>query len=284
MNVARLRSPVYALCLSILAVAAACGTADVPPNTKVTNNGAGGTASTTGSGGSSSTAGAAGSSSTVGAGGGAGTATGTGGAGGTDVTTGVGGAGGSGPPPVMGPITPLPVVVDSSYAASGYMGDGMMAGSIVADVTCPARGPGNIGKCSKFTYTPVAMSTYGWGGVYWQYPANNWGTMQGERIAPGATKVTFYAAGAKGGEKVNFFVGGLATATGAVYQDPVKVSLDAQVLTTTMTAYTINLTGFTYDAIIGGFGWSIEAPAGADAGAYDPTPIVFYVDGIQWVM
>src|SRR3954454_7463689 len=101
MNAARLRSPVYALCLSILAIAAACGTADVPPKPKASDVGGSGTANPTGGSGGSSgsvTAGAGGSSPS--AGGGAGTVSAAGGAGGTDVV-GVGGAGGSAPP--LGP-------------------------------------------------------------------------------------------------------------------------------------------------------------------------------------
>jgi len=184
----------------------------------------------------------------------------------------------------------LPIVVDDLFAASGFMGDGANPGAIVlanAPTDCPARAPGNpVGKCSKFTYTPVnagnpqAFMPAGWGGVYWQAPANNWGTLPGQHIEAGATKVTFYAAGAKGGEVVSFIAGGIM---GTAYQDPPKVELGNQVLTTTMTAYSIDLTGLTYEGIIGGFGWTIEAKAGADAGLFDPTPVSFYVDGIQWV-
>jgi hypothetical protein len=279
MNVARLRSPVYALCLSILAVAAACGTADVPPKPKATGTGTGGTADTTGAGGSS-----AGSSATGGtggmassAGGGAGTIfSGSGGSGGVG-GAGVGGAGGSA---VLEPATPLPLVVDTFYAASGYMGDGATPGAVVAGA-CTMRAPGNIGNCSKFTYTPIAASLMGWGGVYWQAPANNWGMMPGKHIEAGATKVTFYAAGAKGGEVVSFVVGGIGMGADP-YQDPSKKELVNQVLTTTMTQYTIDLTGFTYVSIIGGFGWTIAATQ-VDAGAYDPTPVSIYIDGIQWV-
>jgi len=275
-----LRSPVYALCLSILAVAAACGTADVPP-THSTTTGAGGTSATAGAGGSSATTGASGSAATGGSAGAVVTGTGGsgGGAAGTDV--GAGGAGGAGGMAVLEPASPLPLVVDTFYARSGFMGDGATPGAIVLAADCPMRAPGGIGMCSKFTYNPIAAGPLGWGGVYWQSPANNWGTMPGKHIEAGATKVTFYAAGAKGGEVVTFLVGGIGMGADP-YQDPPSVKLANQVLTTTMTAYSIDLTGFTYVSVIGGFGWTIEAPA-VDAGAFDPTPITFYVDGIQWV-
>jgi hypothetical protein len=159
------------------------------------------------------------------------------------------------------------------------MGDGATPNTIVLAADCPMRAPGNIGKCSKFTYTPIVGSMNNWAGVYWQSPANNWGDSPGHHIEAGATKLTFYAAGAKGGETVSFIAGGIM---GAGYQDPPKVELSNQVLTTTMTQYSIDLTGYTYVSIIGGFGWTIEAKALGDGG-FDTTPITFYVDGIQWV-
>jgi len=249
MNAARLRSPVYALCLSILAIASACGTADVPPKPTGSNVGASGSSGTTGGSGGSSAGGSvvAGTGGSGGAGpsagGGAGTVSATGGAGGTATT----GAGGSGA--VLGPAAPLPVVVDDLFTPTGFMGDGAMPGAIVlgnGPTDCTTRAPGTaIGKCSKFTYTPIVASLMGWGGVWWQNSPNNWGMMPGQHIEAGATKVTFYAAGAKGGEVVSFIASGVGMGADP-YQDPGKVELGNQVLTTTMTQYSIDLTGLTY--------------------------------------
>jgi hypothetical protein len=211
---------------------------------------------------------------------------GTGGAttstGGSRVAT--GGTGGAGTGGLMeggssdSPAT-LPFAVDQYYAASGFMGDGATPGLIVLDNTCRDPRPASaMGQCYRFTYQRGAA---GWGGVYWQYPANNWGATPGKRIAPGATRIRFYAAGAAGGEPVSFiaFGVGVGDAT-AVYRDPPTVTV-TQTLTTTMTPYEITLTGQTYDAVIGGFGW-VSPPAGvtlpSDAGA----PLVFYVDDIEW--
>jgi hypothetical protein len=132
-----------------------------------------------------------------------------------------------------------------------------------------SRPPGSTGHCHKFTITP---STFAWGGVYWQYPVNNWGASPGKRIAPGATKVTFYASGAAGGESVKFVVGGMS---GLTYSDTAKAEVSV-VLTTTPTPYIIDLTGQTYDAVLGGFGFAAEVPVGSTA------PIVFTVDSIRW--
>jgi hypothetical protein len=184
-------------------------------------------------------------------------------------TVGTGGAGGSGSTDMP---SPLPFVVDSLFVASGFMGDGETAGPITQDdnMTCMAsRPPGSVGHCHKFTYTP---STKMWGGVYWQYPVGNWGATPGKRIAAGATKVTFYAAGAAGGESIKFIVGGMS---GMANSDTVNANVSV-VLTTTPMPYIVDLTGQTYDAVLGGFGWTAEAPAGSTA------PISFTVDSIKW--
>lgn len=240
---------------------------------------------TSGTGGSATTA-----SATVGTGGSGGsggsnpttTTTGVAGAGGSDPTTTTTGAGGTAPS-TMGnpndPPAPLPYQVDSLHIASGYMGDGATPGAIAEDPTMScmtSRPTGAVGKCHKFTYTPVTGGP-GWAGVYWQFPVNNWGMQAGKRVAPGATKITFFAAGAKGGEDVKFIVGENTT---ALYTDGASGSTEAM-LTTTMTKYTIDITGQMYDGVIGAFGWTAAAPAGAGADAA-PISITFTVDSIQW--
>jgi hypothetical protein len=188
------------------------------------------------------------------------------------------GAGGTLPPYNPGDTpSALPFPVDNSFIASGYMGDGSTPNAISEDATmaCNSTRPPNAqGKCHKYTYKPVAAGA-GWGGVYWQYPVNNWGTLPGKRIAPGATKITFYAAGAVGGEVVSFIAG----LSGASYQDTINAKQEIT-LTKTMTAYSLDLTSQTYDAVLGGFGWTIAAPmAVGDAGAPATT---FTVDNIRW--
>ena len=219
----------------------------------------------------SSTGGSRGTGGSATATGGSAVATGGAGAAGTGGLTGTGGDSSDTP-------AALPFAVDQYYSASGFMGDGATAGLIVLDNTCQDPRPaGALGQCYRFSYRQGAAH---WGGVYWQYPANNWGATPGKRIAQGATRIRFYAAGAVGGEPVSFIVFGVGDAM-ATYRDPPVVTL-TPTLTTTMTAYEINISGQTYDAVIGGFGW-VSPPAGvtlpADAGA----PIVVYIDGIEWL-
>jgi hypothetical protein len=135
------------------------------------------------------------------------------------------------------------------------------------------------GDCYTASFTPPPLDDAGttWGGVYWQSPANNWGAEPGKLIAPGATKVTFYAAGAAGGEQIQFCTGGM-NATGPTtalpYSDTLNVKPPAFTLTTQWTQYSLSLSGLTYTDIIGGFCWV--------AASTTTTPIKFYVDDIQF--
>jgi hypothetical protein len=189
-----------------------------------------------------------------------------------------------GPEPdmAMPPAATLPFAVDTAFAPSGFMGDGQMTGAITMlpakmgdSRDCDGqRGSSTaVGICHTITYTPPTTGGMGWAGVYWQYPSNNWGTKAGFPMPPGATKVTFQAKGAKGGEIVKFLAGGIINA-GSPYTDSVKATVSAT-LTTSWAPYTIDLTGQSYAQVIGGFGWTMAA---MDAG----TSGTFYVDDIQW--
>ena len=182
-----------------------------------------------------------------------------------------------------GTTVALPVTVSAQYVPSGYMGDGMTAGAINMLPQTPTdptdcggdRSAPAIGTCYQITYTPVTPGGQGWGGVYWQYPSNNWGGMAGLDIAAGATQVSFYAKGMNGGEQVQFVVGGIQ-ASGMAYQDSFKATV-TETLTTSWTQYSVPLPA-SYGSVLGGFAWSAGAPA--DAGG----PIQFEVDSIQWTM
>jgi hypothetical protein len=100
--------------------------------------------------------------------------------------------------------------------------------------------------------------------------------MPGLPVAPGATKVTFAAAGAKGGEQVLFIAGGINTTpsdAGLTYEDQFKANTQVT-LTKSWAYYEIPLTGDKYSTVLGGFAWTITA-AGTE-------PIEFYVDDIEW--
>lgn len=176
----------------------------------------------------------------------------------------------------------LPFVVDTVFVSSGYMGDGAMAGTITmvpaktgdsTDCNGMRASSSSAGSCHAVTYAPPASGGMGWGGVYWQYPANNWGMKAGFALPAGAKKVTFQAKGKSGGEKVTFLAGGIIGA-GNPYTDSVKATTTVT-LTSSWAPYSIDLSGQSYTQVLGGFGWTMTSmDAGASGG--------FFVDDIQW--
>jgi hypothetical protein len=175
---------------------------------------------------------------------------------------------------------PLPMVVATSFAPSGYFAgpDGNVGG--IVQGTCEERPAENtIGTCYKFSFKATTVADGAYAGVFWQYGNQNWGSCPGLPVAAGATKVSFKAWGAVGGEVVEFSAGGIGDA-GTMYKDGVQLGQgggNKLTLTTTPTAYTVDLKGQTYpDGVLGGYVWSL-AVATVDE---NPT---FYVDEIEWV-
>jgi hypothetical protein len=166
-----------------------------------------------------------------------------------------------------------PFLVSDHFAPTGYMGDGTTIGAVdVKNDACPNRAPAPGGDCYSVVYTP----TGNWAGVYWQYPANNWGAHPGRVILPGATRLTVWARGEHGGEKLELHVGGIRDDK-FPYHDTIDVS-SSVTLTTEWQPYTVSFGGKTYDRVIGAFGWIAHAtPEQIAAGS-----IVFYLDGLTW--
>lgn len=169
---------------------------------------------------------------------------------------------GSNPDPT-GP-TVLPFAVDDWFAPSGYMGDGEQPGGIEGDETClPSRPSTWMGRCHRYTWTPGSAM---WGGVYWQYPDGNWGDRPGLTVPEGATKITFQAWGANGGESVDFMVGMMPV-------DGFQVTRTAVILGAAPSEYTLELGGADYARVVGGFGWVANMST---------TPVTFHIDDIRW--
>lgn len=66
----------------------------------------------------------------------------------------------------------------------------------------------------KISYNDTVPPNINWAGVYWLFPDTNWGYWNGLNIS-GAEKLSFWAKGEKGGEKVEFKMGGVN-----LYSDP----------------------------------------------------------------
>lgn len=156
-----------------------------------------------------------------------------------------------------------PFVVDDSFAASGYEGGGDVAGTVTDDQMCPMRAGGGHGHCHHIEWTP---GTNSWGGVLWQYPANNWGSAPGFAIPAGYSQVRFRAWGKAGGEKVSFLVGLGANGVDK-FQGRTDVTLGAQ-----PTEYILGVRGAYRDQVVSAFGWVTSAGAAQ----------TFYVDDILW--
>lgn len=170
-------------------------------------------------------------------------------------------------PVAFGACTVLPLAVDGFYSASGFFGD---AGNISVTVDeCPTRPTDPVGACREWSYTPGAQN---FGGVFWQFPENNFGAQPGYPIPQGATRVRFWAWGASGGEQVEFIVGyGPNEEFGQ--RDGFEINTGAITLNDEPTEYFVDLFGVDYELVAGGFGWVASGAQGA---------ITFFLDDIAW--
>jgi hypothetical protein len=164
---------------------------------------------------------------------------------------------------------PLPAVVYSAatpnalYVSSGWMGD---ASAIAVDDKCTET-PHSGEFCMKCQF----KATKGFGGVAWQNPPNDWGDLQGGYDFTGATKLTFWARGEKGGETVSFKLGILTNEK--KYPDSDRAELPDVVLSRDWKQYSIDLTGKDLTCIKTGFVWALASPG---------EPVTFYLDDIQY--
>jgi len=157
---------------------------------------------------------------------------------------------------------------DNHYIPSGWMGD---SGDISMDDKY-ADGAHSGSSCIKFVYSALKTQGQGWAGVYWQNPANNWGSKKGGYDLTGLNKVTFWARGEKGGEIIDKFgVGGIK----GTYPDTAEVSIGPIELTSTWQQYTINLAGKDLTYIVGGFCWVANADS-------NPKGLTLCLDDIRY--
>ncbi|MCP4649184.1 MAG: hypothetical protein GY853_03765 [PVC group bacterium] len=154
------------------------------------------------------------------------------------------------------------------FCPSGWMGD-------FGDVKMNEKWTDNphSGKsCIKFTYTGKGKQGANWCGVFWQNPPNNWGEKKGGFDLSEATKLTFWARGETGKERIQEFkMGGI----GGTYSDSDSAGIGPVDLTTEWQQYTIDLTDVDLTYVNGGFCWSTNIDA-------NPEGCVLYLDDIQY--
>ena len=113
-----------------------------------------------------------------------------------------------------------------------------------------------------------------WAGVYWQNPADNWGTRKGGYDLAGATKLVFWAKGELGGERIEEFrTGGMGA--GQIYPDSDSASIGPVILTKEWKEYSIDLRGKDLSYISGGFAWVANVDA-------NPHHCTFYLDDVRF--
>jgi len=136
----------------------------------------------------------------------------------------------------------------------------------------------------KATFRPQSGNS--WGGFYFmngiflsntEEPQQNWGdcTNAGFNLI-GATKLTFFARGEKGGEQVEFFVGGIGWPDKPYRESLPKISTGYVTLSKEWKQYTIDLTGKDLRYVLSGFGWVTNAPRNLGQ------EITFYIDDIRF--
>jgi len=158
--------------------------------------------------------------------------------------------------------------IQNHFIPSGWMGDYSDLKLDVGSADNPYFGKTSI----KITYDNKATNGARWAGMYWQYPANNWGGADGGFDLSRAKKLTFWARGEKGGERIEEFkVGGIM----GEYSDSDTAGIGPVVLDKEWKQYTIDLTGKDLSYIIGGFAWATNLDV-------NPDGAVFYLDEIKY--
>jgi len=189
--------------------------------------------------------------------------------------------------------------VSDYFAASGAMadGDGKSAPGMITTNqydggTCgdKKRSAGARGHCFTFDYVPGPNL---FGGVYFQYPANNWGSEPGLSVhADKLGKVSFKYAVADGNQTMlRFGIGGIGYPThtdadlaqGLTHSDQFVGGDVAPTATSDWTAMSLvippaqipNITN-----IIGAFAWYAAYPMGSDFTTLPPTTL--YLDDLVY--
>lgn len=161
------------------------------------------------------------------------------------------------------------------FVPSGWMGD---VGDISLDPSW-AGDPYSGTTAISVTYSALGSHGKNGAGVYWQEPEDNWGDVDGGFDLSWANKLTFWAKGERGGERVRFFVGGIGTKNNA-YPDSLRpaVSTGFLQLGDAWREYTINLRGQNLTRVIGGFGWATDQCANPQGATFHLDDVAFQFD------
>jgi hypothetical protein len=112
---------------------------------------------------------------------------------------------------------------------------------------------------------------FGWAGVAWQHPPNNWGDLDGGYDLTGAKELELRARGEYGGEKVSFGVGIIQK--DKAHPDSGIRKVDGIVLTREWKRYTVPLRNVDLSSIKTGFVVTLTGRS---------TPVTIYLDSIRF--
>ena len=113
---------------------------------------------------------------------------------------------------------------------------------------------------------------FGWAGIAWQHPPNNWGDQEGGFDLTGASELELWARGEYGGERVSFGVGLLEK--DKAHPDSGIARIDGIELTREWTRYRIPLKKLDLSSIKTGFVVTLTGRS---------TPVTIYLDSIRFV-
>ncbi|MCL2389263.1 MAG: hypothetical protein FWC85_02635 [Elusimicrobia bacterium] len=175
--------------------------------------------------------------------------------------------------PAAGSFRPFAVYIDNNspennFVPSGWMGDFGDIQINLASTENPRSGRTAI----RINYTARMTQGAGWAGVFWQHPPNNWGDRPGGFDLRGATRLTFWARGANGGERLaEVTMGGI---TGE-FPDSDSAGMGPIELTTEWQKFTIDLRGRDLSHIIGGFAFALSRDDNPNGATFFFDDIIF---------
>jgi len=176
------------------------------------------------------------------------------------------------------------VYFDADYHGNHFVPSGLMGdcGDIEINEACE-ESPHSNKTCIRIVYTAKGKGPHTcdypppakWAGVYWQYPANNWGKEQVHEDAgfdlSEHKKLVFWARAEKAC-RIQFKVGGISER----YGDSLKSArMKRAKLTTSWQKFEIDLEDADLSHIIGGFCWVTDWQESSDGAT-------FYLDDIRY--
>ena len=189
-----------------------------------------------------------------------------------------------GPGKVVGPIPlrlPAFVYLDGGsdrnrFTPTNYMG----ATEALSIDEYWRQAPHSGNSCIRVRFVPPDQAS--WAGAYWVGPYfNHWGDYPGYTLK-GAKRLVFWARGARGGESVQFKVGGMDS-PGKPFRDsfgPLPANEPWVRLSRQWQPFTIDLAGADTSSLLGGFCFATNAPANPKGCEFFLDDIIIVADGV----